>query len=101
MKGFPLPLCPLCDEFLKISVRNDTLFFEKQEIIDYSILVGLDEEKKELIVGIIDYLHQYTWDKQIETGVKSLVSEPTVISPQNYRKRFQQAIERYFIGVPH
>ncbi len=87
-------------------MKNDTLFFEKQEIIDYSILVGVDDEKKELVVGIIDYLNQYTWDRQFETGVKSLgkiagQSEPTIISPQSYRKRFQQALERYFMGVPH
>lgn len=64
--------------------------------MDYSLLVGLDEDKKELVVGIIgnyfvyykfifystnminasahkyaDYIRTFTWDKRIEMVVKS------------------------------
>jgi 1-phosphatidylinositol-3-phosphate 5-kinase len=28
--------------------------------MDYSLLVGVDKEKHELVFGIIDYLRQYT-----------------------------------------
>src|SRR5690349_8868407 len=40
----------------------------------------------------VDYIRQYTWDKRVETGVKSVAmiagkSLPTVISPQNYKLR--------------
>jgi 1-phosphatidylinositol-3-phosphate 5-kinase len=88
-----------------MSVHNDTLFLSKQEIVDYSILVGIDDSRKELVVGIIDYLRQYTWDKQIETGVKSLgkiagQGAPTVISPRSYKRRFRLAMERYFMVIP-
>lgn len=73
--------------------------------MDYSLLVGVDKQRKELVFGIIDYLRQYTWDKQLETWVKaSLVvprnASPTVISPKEYKKRFRKFMSRYFLTVP-
>ncbi|KAJ3019368.1 UNVERIFIED_CONTAM: 1-phosphatidylinositol-3-phosphate 5-kinase [Siphonaria sp. JEL0065] len=38
---------------LRASVWNDTLFLSKMDVMDYSLLVGIDEEKKELVVGIV------------------------------------------------
>ena len=77
------------------------------DVMDYSLLVGIDEEKKELVVGIIDFLRQYTWDKQLETWVKASGilggpknESPTVISPIQYKKRFRKAMSRYFLAVP-
>jgi 1-phosphatidylinositol-3-phosphate 5-kinase len=75
--------------------------------MDYSLLVGIDEEKRELVVGIIDYLRQYTWDKQLETWVKTSGilggpknESPTVISPVQYKRRFRKAMSKYFLAVP-
>ncbi|PKA51729.1 Putative 1-phosphatidylinositol-3-phosphate 5-kinase FAB1D [Apostasia shenzhenica] len=73
--------------------------------MDYSLLVGVDRDRHELVFGIIDYVRQYTWDKQLETWVKtSLVvpknALPTVISPKEYKKRFRKFISRYFLSVP-
>jgi 1-phosphatidylinositol-3-phosphate 5-kinase len=75
--------------------------------MDYSLLVGIDEESKELVIGIIDYLRQYTWDKQLETWVKasgilggSKDGLPTIISPDQYKKRFRKAMSKYFLTVP-
>jgi hypothetical protein len=63
--------------------------------MDYSLLVGVNKEKNELVFGIIDYLRQYTWDKQLETWVKtSLVPKnvlPTVISPRIIRKGLESS----------
>lgn len=77
------------------------------DVMDYSLLVGIDEEKKELVIGIIDYLRQYTWDKQLETWVKASGflggpknESPTVISPMQYKKRFRKAMSKYFLTVP-
>lgn len=36
-----------------------------------TLQVGIDKESKELIVSIIDYVRLYTWDKRLETLVKS------------------------------
>lgn len=73
--------------------------------MDYSLLVGVDRQKRELVFGIIDYLRQYTWDKQLETMVKaSLVvpknESPTVISPRDYKKRFRKFMSKHFLTVP-
>ena len=74
-------------------------------VMDYSLLVGVDDERQELVFGIIDYLRQYTWDKQLETWVKASMvvpknELPTVISPKEYKKRFRKFMARYFLAVP-
>ena len=38
---------------LSLSIFNDTLFLEKVNVMDYSLLVGIDVENQELVVGII------------------------------------------------
>jgi 1-phosphatidylinositol-3-phosphate 5-kinase len=73
--------------------------------MDYSLLVGVDKQRHELVFGIIDYLRQYTWDKQLETWVKSSLvvpknSSPTVVSPKEYKKRFRKFMIKYFFTVP-
>lgn len=41
--------------------------------MDYSIVVGVDYHGQELVVGIVDYIRTYTWDKVLETWVKETV----------------------------
>ncbi|GAB4849986.1 hypothetical protein Ancab_029285 [Ancistrocladus abbreviatus] len=92
---------------LERAVWNDTAFLASVDVMDYSLLVGIDEEKHELVLGIIDFMRQYTWDKHLETWVKASgilggpknVS-PTVISPKQYKKRFRKAMTTYFLMVP-
>ncbi|CAI0418872.1 unnamed protein product [Linum tenue] len=92
---------------LERAVWNDTSFLASIDVMDYSLLVGLDEEKHELVLGIIDFMRQYTWDKHLETWVKASGilggpknSTPTVISPKQYKKRFRKAMTTYFLMVP-
>lgn len=73
--------------------------------MDYSLLVGVDTLRHELACGIIDYLRQYTWDKQLENWVKSSLvvpknQLPTIISPRDYKKRFRTFINTHFLSVP-
>lgn len=73
--------------------------------MDYSLLVGVDSHQRLLVCGIIDYLRQYTWDKQLETWVKSSLVVPknvlpTVISPKEYKKRFRKFMATHFLSVP-
>lgn len=79
-------------------------YFQSIDVMDYSLLVGVDVEKKELVCGIIDYVRQYTWDKQLENWVKSFVVPknqlPTIISPKEYKKRFRKFIDTHFFSVP-
>ncbi|XP_062087941.1 1-phosphatidylinositol-3-phosphate 5-kinase FAB1B isoform X2 [Humulus lupulus] len=92
---------------LERAVWNDTSFLASVDVMDYSLLVGLDEEKHELVLGIIDFMRQYTWDKHLETWVKTTGilggpknESPTVISPKQYKKRFRKAMTAYFLMVP-
>ncbi|XP_021610348.1 1-phosphatidylinositol-3-phosphate 5-kinase FAB1B isoform X2 [Manihot esculenta] len=92
---------------LERAVWNDTSFLASIDVMDYSLLVGVDEEKNELVLGIIDFMRQYTWDKHLETWVKASGilggprnSSPTVISPKQYKKRFRKAMTAYFLMVP-
>ncbi|XP_011036542.1 PREDICTED: 1-phosphatidylinositol-3-phosphate 5-kinase FAB1B-like isoform X3 [Populus euphratica] len=92
---------------LERAVWNDTSFLASIDVMDYSLLVGVDEEKHELVLGIIDFMRQYTWDKHLETWVKATRilggpknASPTVISPKQYKKRFRKAMTTYFLMVP-
>ncbi|CAA6664291.1 unnamed protein product [Spirodela intermedia] len=78
---------------LERAIWNDTSFLATVDVMDYSLLVGIDEEKKELVLGIIDFLRQYTWDKHLETWVKAsgilggpMNASPTIISPSSTRR---------------
>lgn len=57
-RGRPFPLKHRAKLFFHKAVLNDTLFLSIVNVVDYSILVGLDENSQEMVVGIIDYLRQ-------------------------------------------
>lgn len=85
----------------------EIMVLQSIDVMDYSLLVGVDEERHELVLGIIDFMRQYTWDKHLETWVKTSGilggpknASPTVISPQMYKKRFRKAMTAYFVMVP-
>jgi len=44
---------------LSQAISSDTQFLASQSVMDYSLLVGLDKERRELVVGIIGmyYIH--------------------------------------------
>nr|XP_034994231.1 1-phosphatidylinositol 3-phosphate 5-kinase isoform X3 [Zootoca vivipara] len=91
---------------LKASIHSDSHFLSSHLIIDYSLLVGRDDTTDELVVGIIDYIRTFTWDKKLEMVVKSTGilggqgKMPTVVSPELYRTRFCEAMDKYFLMVP-
>jgi hypothetical protein len=64
-------------------------------------LLRFDEEKRQVIVGLIDYLHQFDFLKKMESTSKASLTfrNPTVISPISYRRRFMNAMNRYFVGI--
>ncbi|KAK4229701.1 putative phosphatidylinositol-4-phosphate 5-kinase [Podospora fimiseda] len=92
---------------LRTSVFNDTLFLARQGVMDYSLMVAVDEVKKELVVGIIDCIRTYTWDKQLESWIKNRGfagggrNRPTVTSPREYKSRFREAMARYILQAPN
>ncbi|KAI8807427.1 hypothetical protein BJ742DRAFT_679041 [Cladochytrium replicatum] len=85
------------------SVKNDTAFLAASNVMDYSLVVGVNDDKKELVVGIVDFIGTYTWYKRLETQGKMAVNTTlrggklcTVLPPAEYAERFRAAMDQYF-----
>ena len=85
MRAFHLPPAVFKLNFNYITFPVD--FLAKMNVMDYSLLIGVDAESQEITIGIVDFLRSYTLDKHIESWVKLLGGageKPTVISPIEY-----------------
>lgn len=105
----PLALAPGACAALGGAVARDSAFLARLGVMDYSLLAALDAPRGRLVVGIVDYLRTYTWDKQLENAVKSgqaalgvggAPAQPTVVSPHMYARRFRRAMRDFFVAVP-
>uniref|UniRef100_A0A6Q2X938 1-phosphatidylinositol 3-phosphate 5-kinase n=1 Tax=Esox lucius TaxID=8010 RepID=A0A6Q2X938_ESOLU len=102
----PLYIRAHCKAILRAAIHSDAYFLSSHLIIDYSLLVGRDDTTDQLVLGIIDYIRTFTWDKKLEMVVKSSGilggqgKMPTVVSPELYRARFCEAMDKYFLMVP-
>ncbi|OAT14313.1 1-phosphatidylinositol-3-phosphate 5-kinase [Blastomyces gilchristii SLH14081] len=93
--------------------RNEVLLDENMvEFIYESPLFTREHSKKllsqsELVVGIIDCIRTYTWDKKLESWIKDRgfagggKNRPTVTSPKEYKSRFREAMARYVLHAPN
>ncbi|KAI9482789.1 MAG: hypothetical protein EXX96DRAFT_478051, partial [Benjaminiella poitrasii] len=95
---------------LKGSMRNryaektgkDIEVFLDENLVE----LGFVEDSDEIIVGIVDFIRTFTWDKKLESWVKESgmlgggKKDPTIVSPKMYRKRFRLAIDLYFCMIP-
>lgn len=126
--GDPLPLDKSIYTLFQCAIQNDCLILSKMTVVDYSLLLILvedpanlslsnqnsnnvisdndidDDEGKVIYIkaAIIDYFRKYTWDKQLENLGKTIMhkfSQPTIVNPVEYKKRFQEQIINYFIGI--
>nr|XP_031860899.1 uncharacterized protein CI109_003626 [Kwoniella shandongensis]KAA5527971.1 hypothetical protein CI109_003626 [Kwoniella shandongensis] len=101
-KGLVL-LQPHAKRILLEAVSLDTRFLSSQSIMDYSLLLGLDETRKEVVAGLVDAIGSYNLFKTIESRGKMVINrggEVTVIPPDQYRQRFETAIRQYFLACP-
>ncbi|CAI2382914.1 unnamed protein product [Moneuplotes crassus] len=101
-KSRPMALKNVYYKILMICINNDSLFFSRSNIVDYSLLVVIDKKNKTVRFGIIDYIQQYTMEKMVESKFKALIAAgdlPTILDPAPYKTRFQEAMKKYFIGV--
>jgi 1-phosphatidylinositol-3-phosphate 5-kinase len=98
----PLFIHARSKQILNECIENDSRFLASIGVMDYSLLVGVDKENQELVLGIIDYVRPFTWDKKLERVVKSVVSSelPTILEPRLYRERFCEAMDKYFETPP-
>ena len=101
----PIPIDKKVFDLLKAALHNDSLILNKMNVVDYSLLLLIDENKKDnkyIKLGIIDYIRKYTWDKQLEHLGKGLIkgfANPTIIKPEDYRRRFVKELTSCFIGI--
>ncbi|KNZ81184.1 1-phosphatidylinositol-3-phosphate 5-kinase FAB1 [Termitomyces sp. J132] len=112
---------PHSKQVLRAAIKSDADFLAKSNIMDYSsvstaiftsdlsidvlcrLLVGIDEEHKQIVCGLVDTIGSYTFAKTLEYkakhGLKS-DKEITVIPPAEYQERFVGALESYFLACP-
>ncbi|PKS12780.1 hypothetical protein jhhlp_000991 [Lomentospora prolificans] len=94
-------------KLLRASVWNDTLFLARQNVMDYSLMIAIEDERKELVVGIVDCIRTYTLDKKLESWIKDRGfagggrNRPTITSPKEYKSRFREAMARYILQAPN
>ncbi|KAH9475049.1 1-phosphatidylinositol 3-phosphate 5-kinase FAB1 [Psilocybe cubensis] len=85
------------------AIKHDAEFLSKSNIMDYSLLLGIDEEKKEIVCGLVDTIGSYTFAKTLEYKAKQGLQsgkEVTVMPPTEYQDRFVNALEGYFVACP-
>ena len=101
-KSKPIAMNYVMKRLLQIALHNDTFFLSKANIVDYSLLVIINRTTKKLRFGVIDYVQQYTLDKILESRFKKVIGygeDPTIIDPEQYKKRFKEAMNKYFVPL--
>jgi len=89
--------------------------------MDYSLLLGIDAEKKQIACGLVDTIGElanrssgllfltscgtgsYTFAKTLEYKAKQNLKsgkEVTVVPPNEYQARFVNAMDGYFLACP-
>ncbi|KAF8509764.1 hypothetical protein BU17DRAFT_55907 [Hysterangium stoloniferum] len=101
----PILIQPYSGYILHEAVRNDADFLAKSNIMDYSLLLGIDEERHEIACGLVDTIGSYTFAKTLEHKVKHNLhsgkgKEVTVIPPTEYHNRFITSMDQYFLTCP-
>ncbi|KAF7358551.1 hypothetical protein MVEN_00906500 [Mycena venus] len=88
---------------LREALKSDADFLAKSNIMDYSLLLGVDQERKQIACGLVDTIGSYTFAKTLEYKAKQGLNsgkEVTVIPPTEYQDRFVSALEGYFLACP-
>ncbi|KAL1729012.1 hypothetical protein EV714DRAFT_274120 [Schizophyllum commune] len=98
-------LRPHSKAVLREAIRADAEFLAKSNIMDYSLLLGIDNEKKQIACGLVDTIGSYTFAKTLEYKAKQGLhsgtgKEITVMPPNEYQDRFVTAMENYFLACP-
>ncbi|WVR05981.1 hypothetical protein IAU60_003009 [Kwoniella sp. DSM 27419] len=85
------------------AISLDTRFLSANSIMDYSLLIGLDKDKQQLVAGLVDAIGSYDLFKTIESRGKMVVNRGghvTIIPPDQYKDRMETAFKQYFLACP-
>ncbi|KAI9060832.1 hypothetical protein FKP32DRAFT_1632308 [Trametes sanguinea] len=85
------------------AIKADCDFLARSNIMDYSLLLGIDDENKQMICGLVDTIGSYTFAKTLEYKAKQGLNagkEVTVVPPHEYQERFVAAMDEYFLACP-
>jgi len=85
------------------AIKADCDFLARSNIMDYSLLLGIDEERKRIACGLVDTIGSYTFAKTLEYKAKHNLNagkEVTVVPPHEYQERFVTAMDEYFLACP-
>ncbi|KAJ3784336.1 hypothetical protein GGU10DRAFT_388377 [Lentinula aff. detonsa] len=96
---------PHSKAILREAIKSDADFLSKSNIMDYSLLLGVDIEHKQIACGLVDTIGSYTFAKTLEYKAKQGLNsrngkEVTVMPPAEYQVRFTNALEKYFLACP-
>ncbi|KAF7318576.1 hypothetical protein HMN09_00368000 [Mycena chlorophos] len=97
---------PYSKAVLREALRNDADFLAQGNIMDYSLLLGIDFTQKQIACGLVDTIGSYTFAKTLEYKAKRelnayasatgtgprRVKEVTVLPPAEYQERFVRAL---------
>jgi 1-phosphatidylinositol-3-phosphate 5-kinase len=69
--------------------------------MDYSLLIGIDDHARSMVVGIVDFMRYFSGDKRLESLIKGIINpSPTVLPPRDYARRFLSSMNIFFCGAP-
>lgn len=99
--GEPLGIESRKKREIALAFQKDAEFLCRMNRVDYSLLLILDDEQMTCKIGIIDYLREYTFDKQLEHYGKKYIhrATPTIVDANSYMKRFISAMDRTFMEI--
>jgi 1-phosphatidylinositol-3-phosphate 5-kinase len=70
----------------------------------FRLLLGIDEERRQIHCGLVDTIGSYTFAKTLEYKAKGFLGKEgkniTVIPPHEYQERFVSALDSYFMACP-
>lgn len=98
----PLRTFDFCHHNLTRQLSQDLKFLTRHDLMDFSLIVA--ETGDSIRVGIVDYLRSFTWDKALESTLKTYLPDdekqtsqkPTILPAKEYSERFLSAISSYF-----
>ncbi|KAF8309057.1 hypothetical protein DL93DRAFT_2086239 [Clavulina sp. PMI_390] len=101
----PTYIGPRSKYVLQEALNSDAEFLASSNVMDYSLLLGVEHQTHRIICGLVDTFGTYTFAKTLESKAKHGLNsgkekEVTVVPPSDYQARFLRAMDRYFISVP-